>query len=250
MQSRRQVAAVFVLWLGVITFGIAFQVKSFQTPNTPRQSPNPKLDGFPVVDFDAPEPTDPTLKSAKEAKERKYNKKYLPKISENTDTLFTVNDWDVGLPAIPVDKSSAIVIGTITKSEAHVTKDKTAIYSEFVLSPDVIIKNDSENPIEVGRSISFERSGGRVRMPSGKIIASWTNHQNMPQVGSRYVLFLTHSYEVQGDVGRDFYLLTGYEIVGGHVSPLDDTRGGQSYKGADEASFMKDLTSEVRSRLD
>src|SRR5689334_11165810 len=249
MRSRRQVAAAFVLCLSLITFGIALQAKSFQTPKVSGQSPNPKFDHFPVVDFDEPEPRDPTLKSAKEAKERKYSKKYLPKINENTDTLFAVNDWDVGLPAIPIDKSSAIVIGTITKSEAHLTKDKTAIYSEFVLSPDAILKNDSENPIEVGRSISFERSGGRVRMPSGKIIVSWTNHQNMPQFGSRYILFLTHSYEVQGDVGKDFYLLTGYEIVGGHVFPLDDTSSGQSYKGADESSFMKDLTSQVMSHL-
>lgn len=248
MQTRRPLAAVFLLCLGLITFGIAFEVRSFQTPNAPRQSPNPKFDDFPVVDFDLPEPTDPKLASAKEAKDRKYTRKYLPKISENTGTLFSVNDWDVGLRAIPVDKSSAIVIGTITKAEAHITKDKTAVYSEFVLSPDVIVKNDSENPIEVGRSISIERSGGRVRMPSGKMIASWTNHQNMPQVGSRYVLFLTHSYEVQGDVGRDFYLLTGYEIVGGHVFALDDTTSGQSYNGADESSFMKDLTSQVMSR--
>jgi hypothetical protein len=172
MQSRRPVAAVFLLCLGLITFGVAFEVRSFQTPNSPRQSPNPKFDAFPVVDFDVPEPTDLALKSAKEAKDRKYTRKYLPKISENTRTLFTVNDWDVGLRAIPIDKSSAIVIGTITKAEAHITRDKTAIYSEFVLSPDVIVKNDSENPIEVDRSISFERSGGR--MPSGKIIASWT----------------------------------------------------------------------------
>jgi len=250
MRSRRQVAAAFVLCLSLITCGIAFQAKSFQTPKVSGQSPNPKFDQFPVVDFDVPEPSDPTLKSAKETKERKYSKKYLPKINENTDTLFAVNDWDVGLPAIPIDKSSVIVIGTITKSEAHLTRDKTAIYSEFALSPDAILKNDSENPIEVGRSISFERSGGRVRMPSGKIIVSWTNHQNMPQLGSRYVLFLTHSYEVQGDVGKDFYLLTGYEIVGGHVFPLDDTTSGQSYKGADESSFMKDLTSQMASRLD
>ena len=250
MQTPRPVTPVFLLCLGLITFGIASEVRSFQRPNAPRQSPNPKFDGFPVVDFDVPEPSDPTLKSAKEAKDRKYTKKYLPKISENTGTTFTVNDWDVRLPAIPVDKSSAIVIGTITKAEAHITEDKTAIYSEFALVPDVIVKNDSENPVEVGRSISIERSGGRVRMPSGKIIASWTNHQNMPQVGSRYVLFLTHSYEVQGDVGRDFYLLTGYEIVGSHVFPLDDTTSGQSYKGADESSFMKDLTSQLVSGLD
>ena len=127
MQSRRQVAAAFVLCLSLITCGIAFQAKSFQTPKVSGRSPNPKFDQFPVVDFDVPEPSDPTLKSAKEAKERKYSKKYLPKINENTDTLFAVNDWDVGLPAIPIDKSAAIVIGTVTKCEAHLTRDKTAI---------------------------------------------------------------------------------------------------------------------------
>ena len=31
---------------------------------------------------------------------------------------------------------------------------------------------------------------------------------------------------------------------------LDDTTGGQSYNDADESSFMKDLTSQLASRLD
>jgi len=146
---------------------------------------------------------------------------------------------------MPIARSSAIVIGTVTTSEAYLTEDKTAIYSEFTVSVDTVVKNDPSNPIDTRRPITLERNGGRVRMPSGKIIVSWTSHQKMPQVGSRYVLFLTHEFETKGDTGNDFYLLTGYLIQAGRVFPLDDTASGRAYKDVSETSFLNDLWSAV-----
>ena len=97
--------------------------------------------------------------------------------------------------------------------------------------------------VAAGETVRVERSGGRVRMPSGKIVVSWTNHQNMPKIGSRYVLFLTHDFEIAGDTGDDFYLLTGYEFKDGKVTPLDSftNRGVLAYKGAAESSFLTEL---------
>ena len=67
----------------------------------------------------------------------------------------------------------------------------------------------------------------------------------MPQVGSRYVLFLTHDFETKGDAGKDFYLLTGYLIKDGRVFPLDDTASGRVYNDVTESSFLNDLWSSV-----
>jgi len=250
MQRNKRVAAMLlVLCFALIALGTGLQLKgprnSFRQTKTEPQSPN--FEQFPIVDFDEKEPSDPAVRSARAAKGRKYSKRYLPKISETTDQLYSAADWDVGLPAIPNAKSSAIVIGTISKSEAHVTENRTAIYSEFTVYPDVVVKNDLENPVEVRHPITFQRNGGRVRMPSGKIVVSWTSHQNMPRVGSRYVLFLTHDFETKGDTGKDFYLLTGYEIRTGRVFPLDDTLSGRAYKDVEESLFLKDLFSSVAS---
>jgi hypothetical protein len=205
--------------------------------------PNRIFEHFPIVDFDAPESNDPEQRATREAKGRKYSKRYLPKISEDTDQLYSTADWDRDLTGIPTAKSSAVVIGTVTKSEAHLTKDKTAIYSEFSVVVDTVIKNDMECPIVPEREITFERNGERVRMPSGKIIISATRRQNMPQPGSRYVFFLTHDFEIKGDAGKDFYLLTAYLIQAGRVSPLDDTASGRTYKDVEESVFLKELSS-------
>ena len=245
-KSKYSSAIIFLFCFTLVAFGAGLRMR---IPQTQSHKPNPPLkpdfDHFPIVDFDAQESGDLESRSIRQAKGRKYSKRYLPKINESTDQLFSAADWDRGLAAIPTAKSSAVVIGTVTSAGAHLTEDKTAIYSEFTVSVDTVVKNDLESPIESRRPITVERNGGRVRMPSGKIIVSWTSHQKMPQVGSRYVLFLTHDFETKGDTGKEFYLLTGYLIQEGRVFPLDDTASGRIYKDVNESSFLNDLWSSV-----
>jgi len=247
LKLKHFAAIFFVLCLALMALGAGLRINISQEPSSKANQAQlgTRFDHFPIVDFDAQEPDDPESRAARQVKGRKYRQRYLPKISETTDQLYSTADWDRGLPAIPATKSSAIVIGTVTKSEAHLTEDKTAIYSEFTASIEMVVKNDSESPIDIRRPITVERNGGRVRMPSGKIIVSWTSHQNLPQVGTRYVLFLTHDFETKGDTGKDFYLLTGYAIQGGRMFPLDETSSGRAYKNAEESSFLKDLWSSV-----
>lgn len=208
-----------------------------------QQSEAPHFENFPIVDFEAKEPTDPRVKAAHNARASKYSKKYAGEINEGLHQIFTNSDWDLRLPALPVARSAAIFIGTVTDAQAHLTPDKTNVFSEFVFQVESILKSDPKRTVVLGESVSVERSGGRVRMPSGKLVVSWTNNQNMPKVGSRYVLFLTHDFETAGDTGDDFYLLTGYEFKNGKVAPLDFSTNREvlAYKGATESSFLKDL---------
>ena len=70
----------------------------------------------------------------------------------------------------------------------------------------------------------------------------------MPRVGGRYLLFLTHDFETPNDTGKDFYLLTGYELRDGQVRLLDDTRPGHPitrYDGATETTLLNDLFNTV-----
>ena len=78
------------------------------------------------------------------------------------------------------------------------------IYSEFHVAIETVIKNDPGNMIKAGATVTVERTGGRVRMPSGRTVISWVSHQNMPRVAGRYVLFLTHDFETPNDTPRTF----------------------------------------------
>lgn len=214
-----------------------------------KQSDSPDFSNFPIVDFNAKEPTEPKAKAARDAKARKYSKKYGGPINEELHQIFTNSDWDLELPALPVGRSAAIFIGTVAGAEAHLSPDKTAVFSEFSFQIETIVKSDPRRNVEIGETISVERSGGRVRMPSGKLVVSWTNHQNMPRVGSRYVFFLTHDFETAGDTGNDFYLLTGYEFRNGKVLLLDTSLKPKvlAYKGSTESSFLEDLFNSLKS---
>ena len=189
------------------------------------------------------------MKAARDAKASKYSKEYGGEINEELHQIFTNSDWDLRLPALPVARSAAIFIGTVVEARAHLTPDKTAVSSEFAFQIESIVKSDPKRTVAAGETVSVGRSGGRVRMPSGKIVVSWTNHQNMPKVGSRYVLFLTHDFQTAGDTGDDFYLLTGYEFKNGKVAPLDFSTKQEvrAYRGATESSCLEDLSNALKS---
>lgn len=235
--------------LAITTISLLVATASSQRSKPANQSGPPDFSNFPIVDFEAKDPPEPKAKTALEARGRKYSRKYGGKINEELHQIFTNSDWDLRLPALPVAHSAAILIGTIVEAKAHLSPDKTGVFSEFGFQVESILKSDPKRKVEAGEIVSVERSGGRVRMPSGKLVVSWTNNQNMPKVGSRYVFFLTHDFETAGDTGNDFYLLTGYEFKNGKVHLLDSSLKQEvlAYDGATESSFLEDLFTALKS---
>jgi hypothetical protein len=195
----------------------------------------PDVSQFPILDY---EKKSTALKS--DNKERKkYNNRHAPPISESSDSIFSMNDWEVNLPALPVAKSAAIVLGEVTQAQAQLSEDETNIYSEFTVHMANVLKNDNNCSLGVGNSVVVERLGGRLRLPSGKVIVAQTDKQDLPRIGKRYVLFLTRD---EGD--KNFQILTAYELRDGKVFPLDKLRPGHpitAYIGTDETSFFTDL---------
>src|SRR5436309_4654336 len=124
----------------------------------PQQAEEIDASRFPVADSTTVLPADPSERAKREAISRKYNSRHVsPQITESTDKVFLSLDWDVGLPALPVGKSSSVIIGEITKAEAHMSEDKTAIYSEFAVRIESILKNDTKSSLTVGSLVSVER---------------------------------------------------------------------------------------------
>jgi hypothetical protein len=202
-------------------------------------------DQLPVADATAPEPTDPDKRAKKQKKGKRYDNsgsepiKEAPYPYQRTWSTY----WWKGLPAIPTAQSDVVLIGEITDAQAYLSNDKTGIYSEFTIRAGEVLKNDGEASLYPGSIITAERFGGAVRFASGAIQRYTTSNQRMPLTGRHYVLFLKRT-----DQEQDFSLITGYELRGQRVVPLDgaNTDEGEklpfdNYKGMDASSFLNIL---------
>ncbi len=126
---------------------------------------------FPIVDLLAPLPTDPKEREKRLAKSKKHNDEYAPKI-EQTNSVHVVNESLPDLPALPIASSSAIILGEVKDAKAYLSEDGRTVYSEFAASIQSVLKNDTKQELFINGSVEVERYGGRVRLPSGKIVVA------------------------------------------------------------------------------
>jgi hypothetical protein len=201
---------------------------------------------FPIAEYSAAESADPVKRAKRQAKSKKYDNSLAP-LSGGAETILSSLHWEDGLSALPADKSHAVVIGKVTSAEAYVSNDKTGVYSEFTVHLDEILKNSSNVSMAPGGTVSVERSGGRVRLPSGQVALMYTRAQGMPRVGRRYVFFLSHDFPLQGRQGKDLYILTVYEVRAGRIHALDSPHGHPitAYRGKVENSFLEELRTAI-----
>lgn len=215
------------------------------------------VEDYPIADYTEQEPTGAQARSLRRARSGRHgitdksikdlNNFILREDSEPVE-ISQPSDHAPLEPAIPAAQSSVIIVGEITDAQAYLSSDKTGVYSEFTTAVSEVLKSSTFLPFSVGDSIIAERSGGRVRLPSGKVLLRGFSHKSMPRVGRQYVLFLKYN-----DQGQDFSIITGYELRAGKVFPLDgvpkdDYRLAQFavYEGADAAAFL----SEVRAAIE
>jgi hypothetical protein len=121
------------------------------------------------------------------------------------------------IPALPVEQSNVVILGTVTDRRAVLMDDKLGIYSEFSIKISEIFKDDLKG-FFIDQVITASRPGGAVRYPSGKLQQYTISLQGYPQQDKAYVLFLKR------DELGDYSILTGYEVSGNVVQPLDGNR--------------------------
>jgi hypothetical protein len=73
--------------------------------------------------------------------------------------------------------------------------------------------------LRAGKRIDLQRAGGVIRFRSGKTLRRGAMAVSMPQIGSRYLLFLKHDKSTQ-----DYSIVMGYQLKGGKVFRLDELR--------------------------
>jgi hypothetical protein len=189
---------------------------------------------FPTADYAAPEPSDPSERLKRQARGKKYDKSHWNIYPNTQSSMARTHSLDPHLPALPVGESTAVIVGQITDAKAYLSNDKTGVYSVFTVQVHEVLKNSSQLSLLTESSIEVERDGGRVRFPDGRTLIYVAT--NMPQVGLRYVLFLTNA---QGQ--SDSQILTGYELREGKVHPLDDLPNLYLYENADETTLLNQL---------
>lgn len=196
---------------------------------------------FPVADYTEPEPSDPKQIQRRREKGAKYDK---PEVMVDAYSELVVGSphWADGIPAFPIKQSAAIVIGNVTGAQARMSNNKKGVYSEFTFQVEEVLKNDDGKSLTSNSSVTLDREGGRVRLPSGMVGIYYISGQGSPRIGRRYVLFLS------GKKSPDFTVVTGYELREGKVLPLDYPGSGHpftKYDGADEQSFLAELRAAI-----
>lgn len=179
---------------------------------------------FPTAEFNEAAPTDPLKRAQRQQKQRRKNGLGLvslnPEPGMGGGAFLPQNQFD--FPGIPVEQSPVIVIGDVLQSEAHLSEDKTNVYSEFTIRLVDVIKADSSLPAS---EMVVERLGGYVRYSDGRKLLYRVGTGGMPRVGARYLFFLKPTPEL------DYSILTAYEFGDKGIVALDPSGQFEQYDG-------------------
>lgn len=233
------------------------QVQTQNNPSqTPPQTPPRKFTGaekaeyesqFPVVDYEPAQSEDADKRQKRRGKNRRFDGRGMvarPETSGEDQATTRFNDWEMQLPPLPAAQSDVVVISEVLDAKAYLSNDKSGVYSEFSLRADEVLMESGEPKITPGGMIVAEREGGRVRFPSGIIELYEIAGQGMPRPGRRYVLFLKATGEEQS-----YSIVTGYEVLGNRILPLDKRGVGKSKFGIYRDMNLNDFLQAVRSAI-
>jgi len=190
---------------------------------------------FPVVAYESEAQPEDRQPEERKNKNRRYDKKGLVSKSSSKTVTQTVREiYGLKAPeAIPTGQSKAIIVGEVQSSKAHLSNDKSGVYTEILIRVDEILKNDGT--LVAGNEVGVDRPGGVVRYPDGHERLYRDFGIGMPRVGGRYVLFLD-----RGDGEPNFRVVTVYELGGPEgVTPLDVGRQFDAYKWTSEEAFLE-----------
>jgi hypothetical protein len=216
--------------------------------------------GDPIAEFNAPEPVDPKERRFRQNRGRKYNinspnvkpgdiSRFF--LNDNVSSITIIGPWTTRRKeiALPVGQSSHIVIGSLKNAKSFISEDRTSIYSEFIFDVENVLKQNGNPPLNQNNQLTLNRSGGKVRLPSGKLLSIVIDGKPLPKNG-RYLMFL--SYDVEAE---SFKIITGYEFQGGRVKPLDGVsvsdsiieqyQNYQRFNEANEVEFVEFVKSTI-----
>jgi hypothetical protein len=190
---------------------------------------------FATVDYDAAPPADPDEFEQRRIKNQRYDNQNWVQREPIVETDWIKRALNTQPPPVfPIAESDVIVTGIATVASAHLSNDKTGIYSEYSIRVDQVLKNNSSKEMVRGSIITVDRAGGAVRYPNGRKIAYMLAESRLPDSGKMYTLFL-----LDGKRNPNFEIVSLYELTAETVIPLDARPSTDEIKGMGKADFVK-----------
>ena len=192
---------------------------------------------FAVTGYDAPLPEDPEELAQRRLKNQRYDNQNWVAKKPSPDVDYARRSIAVQpLPALPVEESDLVVTGLAIGVTAHLSNDKTGIYSEYTIRVEQVLKDGLSRNLTSASTIMIDRAGGAVLYPDGHRLAYFIAERKLPVVGAMYALFLRDDKR-----SKNLEIVTLYELKANNIVPLDSGVSFEDVKTMTKASFMKTL---------
>lgn len=233
----------FTLLIGTV---ITIQTQTKNNVNSV-QDINERIKNVPIVDISESENTlsqdrifNPDHKNRFKKNERYDNLDLVWENPLGIETRSKSTHWTHNIPAIPIQQSDEIVIGTVKTGQAFLSNDKKGVYSEFSILVENILKPSAT--LHEGEEIKVERAGGAVRFPSGRVQRIEVHRgQEMPRLEGQYIFFLKKL-----DEERNYKILTAYELIENKINSLDSIKPYTDYSNKEKSFFLKKIIEEIK----
>jgi hypothetical protein len=133
---------------------------------------------------------------------------------------FNLNNFIKGLTC----ESDAVVIGTVKTKISQPTADGTLLFTDYGLSVEEVIKQNSSAPIEAGSEVIVTRIGGTILL-NNRVIRVIDDAARPLEVQGRYLLFLrfipaTGAYKAASKSLNDIAHGGGFQLREGKIFKL------------------------------
>lgn len=183
--------------------------------------------------------TDEELAPSRISKGKNYDKMGLRLEDDGQSTRTAITShWWVNVPALPFTKSDLVILGTVTSEAAHLSADRTGIYSEYSVQITEVLLDKNASKLAKGR-IHVDQAGGQIKFPSGTVKTVLL--QPPLSANTRYLLFLR-----KHEHGTNFQIVTGYCLDSGRVQSLDRAPQFKQYSGTEVTIFLQRVRSEAK----
>ncbi len=188
---------------------------------------------FPSADINEPDSDDSEKGRAKKEKRQRFDAwQFVSSKPESWIAESVISsDGYLDFPALPVKESDIILVASVSSSEAHMSGNRRGVFSEFNLTVESVLKTNQE--VAEGSLLTVDRVGGYVKYPNGHRILFRVSGVNMPQVGARYLFFLSTRRK------PDFIIKTAYELTPQGVVALDLSEQFLALDGISETELRK-----------
>ena len=189
------------------------------------------------MDFDAPEPSDATERERKKEKDKRYEKNAFLVRTPMPDYSSSILYDNEPLPssAFPFNQSKLVITGAIIGSRAAVSSNKAAVYSEYDIQVESVLKQSGGREFQPGHVLSADRLGGKVRYSNGAVMLYLNDWQDLPEPFESYLFFLDN----EGGKDPNYKIVTAYKTKDDNVTALDSAGKFREHNGRKKDEFIK-----------